>query len=108
MDKVENYSSGNIGVPIPTFGPMDIPINVNDVSKAPDVNVRVRLNHTFDFDVVQTLSAPCGTTVRLVESCGSSGQNFGAGTNDCSRVPTDGDHNRRGRRLDAHGLRGVE
>jgi subtilisin-like proprotein convertase family protein len=87
---------------------MDIPINVNDVSAVTDVNVMVRLNHTFDFDVVLTLTAPCGTKVRLVESCGGSGQNFGTGTNDCSRVPTDGDHNRRGRRRYAHGLPGVE
>jgi subtilisin-like proprotein convertase family protein len=83
-----SYSSGNLAVPIPTFGSVDIPVNVTDIGSVADVNVRVRLNHTFDFDVVLTLIAPDGTTVRLVENRGGLGQNFGTGTNDCSGVPT--------------------
>jgi subtilisin-like proprotein convertase family protein len=84
-----NYSSGNIAVPIPNTGAVvDIPINVTDVGAVSDVNVRVRLNHTFDFDVVLMLVAPDGTTVSLTENEGLDGDNFGTGANDCSGVPT--------------------
>src|SRR5262245_37920552 len=42
------YSSGNIAVPIPDVAAVDIPINVGDLGGVGDINVKVRLNHTFD------------------------------------------------------------
>ena len=82
------YSSGNIAVPIPDVSSVDIPINVTDVGAVADVNVKVRLNHTFDGDLVLTLIAPDGTSVALANNRGGGGDNFGTGANDCSGVPT--------------------
>src|SRR5262249_55403659 len=83
-----SYSSGNIAAPIPDVSSVDIPINVSDVGAVADVNARVRLNHTFDGDLVLTLIAPDGTSVALANNRGGAGQNFGTGANDCSGVPT--------------------
>jgi subtilisin-like proprotein convertase family protein len=83
-----SYSSGNIAAPIPDVSSVDIPINVTDVGAVADVNVRVRLNHTFDGDLVLTLIAPDGTSVALASNRGGAGQNYGTGANDCSGVPT--------------------
>jgi extracellular elastinolytic metalloproteinase len=83
-----SYSSGNIAAPIPDVNSVDVPINVTDVGAVADVNVRVRLNHTFDGDLVLTLIAPDGTSVALAGNRGGAGQNFGTGANDCSGVPT--------------------
>lgn len=83
-----SYSSGNIAAPIPDVSSVEIPINVSDVGAVADVNVRVRLNHTFDGDLVLRLMAPDGTSVALANNRGGAGQNFGTGANDCSGVPT--------------------
>jgi len=83
-----SYSSGNIAVPIPDQTTVDIPINVSDVGAVADINVRTRLDHTFDGDLTMTLIGPDGTSVPLVFLRGGSGANFGTGTNDCSGVPT--------------------
>lgn len=82
------YSSGNIAVPIPDSGFVDIPINVADNGLVDDVNVRVRLNHTFDGDVVIDLVHPDGTVINLANNRGGSGDNFGTGANDCSGTAT--------------------
>ena len=78
------YSSGNIAAPIPDLGTVEIPVEVPDLGVVSDVNVRVRLNHTFDADVDMFLVAPDGTTVELSTDNGGSGDNYGAGPNDCS------------------------
>jgi subtilisin-like proprotein convertase family protein len=83
-----SYSSGNIAAPIPDVNSVDVPINVTDVGAVADVNVRVRLNHTFDGDLALTLIAPDGTSVALANNRGGAGQNYGTGANDCSGVPT--------------------
>ncbi|MFM9904214.1 MAG: carboxypeptidase regulatory-like domain-containing protein [Pyrinomonadaceae bacterium] len=87
---VNNYSSGNIAIPIPDNLPagVDIPITVADVMTLTDVNVSFRANHTFDGDLQFKLVHPDGTIVPLVTNRGSSGVNFGTGANDCSGVPT--------------------
>lgn len=85
---VSTYSSGNTAVAIPDQGSVDIPITVADSGSVSDVNVSVRLNHTYDRDVTMTLIAPDNTNVPLVLNRGSSGANFGSGTNDCSGTPT--------------------
>src|SRR5262245_61243301 len=83
-----SYSSGNIAAPIPDVSSVDVPINVTDVGAVSDINVRVRLNHTFDGDLVLRLIAPDGTSVALANNRGGGGDNFGTGANDCSGVPT--------------------
>ena len=83
-----SYSSGNIAAPIPDVSSVDIPINVTDVGAVADVNVKVRLNHTFDGDLVLRLIAPDGTSVALANNRGGGGDNFGTGANDCSGVST--------------------
>ena len=60
------YGTGDVAVAIPDAGSVTIPITVppgGDVIS--DVNVRVRLNHTFDGDVVMALVHPDGTTRRM-------------------------------------------
>ena len=85
-----SYSSGNTAVAIPDNDPtgVDIPITISDTGAITDVNVSVRLNHTFDGDLAMTLIAPDNTSIPLVTNRGSSGQNFGSGTNDCSGTST--------------------
>jgi extracellular elastinolytic metalloproteinase len=83
-----SYGSGNIAVPIPDVNTVDIPVNVTDVGAVADINVKLRLNHTFDGDLVMTLIGPDGTSVRLATNRGGGGDNFGTGANDCSGVPT--------------------
>src|SRR6266536_2369497 len=82
------YSSGNIAVPINDNSTVDIPVNVPDNGSVQDVNVKVRLNRSFDGDLVISLIAPDGTAVPLSNNRGGSGDNFGTGTNDCSGTPT--------------------
>ena len=87
---VNNYSTGNIAVPIPDSPApaINIPLTVADVMTLIDVNVSFRINHTFDGDLRISLVHPDGTVVPLVTNRGSSGQNFGTGANDCSGTPT--------------------
>jgi subtilisin-like proprotein convertase family protein len=87
---VNNYSTGNIAVPIPDnpAPAINIPITVADVMTLSDVNVSFRLNHTFDGDLRISLVHPDGTVIPLVTNRGSSGANFGTGTLDCAGVPT--------------------
>jgi subtilisin-like proprotein convertase family protein len=64
---------------------------VNAGGAVSDVNVRVRLNHTFDEDLVIQLIAPDNTTVTLSQNRDTAiggGDNYGTGANDCSGTPT--------------------
>ncbi len=85
-----NYSSGNVAVPVPDNLPagVDIPITVTDVMTLSDVNVSIRVNHTFDGDLNISLIHPDNTSVPLSLRRGSGGDNFGTGANDCSGVGT--------------------
>ncbi len=76
--------SGNIAAPIPDVSTVDIPINVPETGPVGDINVKVRLNHTFTGDLVISLIAPDGTTVALSSNRGGGGVNYGSGANDCS------------------------
>jgi subtilisin-like proprotein convertase family protein len=84
------YSTGNIAVAVPDNNAtgVDIPITVADVMTLSDVNVTVRLNHTFVGDLKIDLVHPDNTVVNLVNRRGGSGINFGSGPNDCSGTPT--------------------
>jgi hypothetical protein len=46
-----------------------------------DVNVNLRLTHTFDGDLILTLIAPDGTRVLLANQRGGSGENYGVDPN---------------------------
>ncbi|HEX7997611.1 MAG TPA: M36 family metallopeptidase [Pyrinomonadaceae bacterium] len=80
--------SGNISVPIPDVATAEVPINITDAGAIADVNVRLRLNHTFDGDLLISLIHPDGTSITLSDNRGSSGDNFGSGNNDCSGTHT--------------------
>ena len=85
------YSTGNIATPIPDVSSVDIPIVVAQNGAASDVNVRVRLNHTFDRDLALTLIAPDNTQVVLSanrDNAAGGGDNYGTGANNCSGTPT--------------------
>ena len=82
------HSSGNIAVPITDLSTVDIPITVSDTGAVGDVNVSVRLNHTFTGDLQLRLIAPDGTIVNLANNRGGAGDNYGTGANDCSGVST--------------------
>ncbi|MGH6630237.1 MAG: carboxypeptidase regulatory-like domain-containing protein, partial [Burkholderiales bacterium] len=62
------YSTGNIAVPIPDVNTVDIPITIAATGAVADVNVRVRLNHTFDADLTLSLVAPDNTVVTLSQN----------------------------------------
>lgn len=81
-------SSGNLAVPIADNSTVDIPITVTDSGPVGDVNVHVRLNHTFTGDLQLRLIAPDGTIVNLSNNRGGTGDNMGTGANDCSGVST--------------------
>jgi subtilisin-like proprotein convertase family protein len=88
ISQTSTASSGNVNAPIPDLGVVEVPINVPDVGAVTDLNVRVRLNHTFTGDLVISLISPDGTQVTLSNRRGAGGDNFGTGANDCSGTPT--------------------
>lgn len=51
-----------------------------------DINVQVRLNHTYDRDLTLTLIHPDGSEVILATRRGSSGDNYGAGSGSCETM----------------------
>jgi subtilisin-like proprotein convertase family protein len=85
---LSTYSSGNIATPLPDNTTVDVPIVISDLGGVADINVKVRMDHTFDGDVQISLVAPDNTIVPLVTNRGSGGDNFGSGSNDCSGTPT--------------------
>lgn len=86
------YSSGNISVPIPASGTSGSmtpqTINVSDTGTVTDVNVRVRLDHTWDADLNISLRGPNNVTIDLSSGNGGSADNYGSGANDCSGTKT--------------------
>lgn len=86
-----SYTTGNISTPIPDDSFVEVPIVVSQTGGVGDINVKVRLNHTFDRDLILELIAPDGTTVTLAanrDTAIGGGDNYGAGANDCSGTPT--------------------
>jgi len=75
-----------------TFDSTNVPKSILDVAtiystniiattgSIDDVNVTVRLDHTYDADLVVALQHPDGTEVVLAANRGSSGDDFGSGT----------------------------
>ena len=85
---LSSYSSGGVTVAIPDNTTVEVPVSIADVGAVSDVKVRVRLNHTYDADLVLLLVHPDGTEITLAHSRGSSGHNFGSGASDCSGTST--------------------
>ncbi|HEX9670782.1 MAG TPA: proprotein convertase P-domain-containing protein [Thermoanaerobaculia bacterium] len=88
ISQTSTVSSGDISVPLPDLGVAESTISVPDAGAVTDVNVSVRLNHTFDGDLIISLIAPNGTEVRLSNRRGGGGDNFGTGANSCAGTPT--------------------
>ncbi|MFL6208009.1 MAG: proprotein convertase P-domain-containing protein [Pyrinomonadaceae bacterium] len=86
-----SVSTGNIATAIPDVSSVDVPIVVSQTGAVADLNVKVRLNHTFDGDVTIALVAPDNTIVTLSDrraNANDGGDNYGTGNNDCSGTPT--------------------
>jgi subtilisin family serine protease/subtilisin-like proprotein convertase family protein len=73
---VFTYSPGSMPVAIPDLATVNIPIVVGDNIRITDLNVRFNMTHTYDSDLRISLVAPDGTTRRLVNRRGGSGDNF--------------------------------
>ena len=72
-----------------TVSATEVPSDILDLSKAlhelevtgiqgavTDLDIRIRLTHTYDFDLALTLISPSGRRVLLVDNTGGSGDNF--------------------------------
>ncbi len=79
-----NYSYTGSTQFIGSLSTIEVPITVTDPGIIGDVNVRLRLDHTFDGDLDIFLVGPDGTTVELSTDNGESNDNFGSGPNNCS------------------------
>jgi len=63
--------------PIPDVATTTSTVNVGSFSGSIfDIDVRINLNHTWDSDLVMTLTSPGGKTVTLAQNNGGSGDNF--------------------------------
>ena len=85
---VQVFSTGNIAVPIPDLGTVEVPLDITAEGTAVRVFPFVRLNHTFDSDLVLSLVAPSGRVVQLSNRNGGNGDNYGSGPNDCTGTKT--------------------
>jgi subtilisin-like proprotein convertase family protein len=74
--------------PIADLATINIPVNVADAGLVTDVNVGVRLNHTFDGDLQLNILDPAGRNVLLADNRGGAGDNYGTGANDCTGALT--------------------
>ncbi len=77
-------STGTLTTAITDNATVQVPIQVTTTGALSDLNVKVRLNHTFDGDLQMSITSPGGITVPLASSRGGSGDNFGSGANDCT------------------------
>lgn len=83
------HSSGDLSVPIPEEGMVEVTLPVNQDGLVSDVDFRVRLNHTFDRDVELYLIHPDGSKIELLADNGGGGDNYGAGAQSCSGTFTE-------------------
>lgn len=83
-----NLSTGSISTLIPDLDTLEIPLVVSGSGLVTDVDVKIRLDHTFDDDLGIYLVHPDGTTVELSSQNGGGNDNYGSGANDCSGTPT--------------------
>jgi subtilisin-like proprotein convertase family protein len=92
--KTRTHSSGPINAPIPEPSyPLGVPgstvgtaadtIRVNTRGKIKDVDVALRISHTYDADLEVWLMSPAGAIVKLVLRRGADGDNFGQDSLGC-------------------------
>jgi hypothetical protein len=85
------YDTGDIAVPIPDLGTVDVPIDVSDDGTIQSLDVEVRLDHPLDSDLELSIVHPDGTVVDLADNPGLSGldhiANFGTGPDSCAGTP---------------------
>jgi subtilisin-like proprotein convertase family protein len=81
-------SSGDLTVAIPNSGVLNQPLTIAHTGSVVDVDVRVRIDHTFDQDLSMWLIGPDGTAVPLALSTGDQDDNFGNGPSSCAGTPT--------------------
>jgi subtilisin-like proprotein convertase family protein len=77
------YTTGGISTEIPDVTTVNIPLAVSDREPITNVKVRLRLDHTYDSDLVIDLIHPDGTMVNLASYEGS-GENYGSGATNCT------------------------
>jgi subtilisin-like proprotein convertase family protein len=88
LGATRTYSSGRLRQAVPDAGTLESGIDVRDSGAVSHLAVFLRLDHERDSDLVLSLVAPDGTSVRLSSRHGVSGRNFGSGSRDCSGQPT--------------------
>jgi subtilisin-like proprotein convertase family protein len=81
-------TSGDLTTPLPDVATTNSTIVVTTAGVISDLNVRVRLDHTFDGDLNLSLIGPDGTVVPLSSRRGGGDDNFGAGATSCAGTPT--------------------
>jgi subtilisin-like proprotein convertase family protein len=82
------YSSGNLALAIPITGEVSSPISIPVFGAIVDLDLKVRINHTFDADLDISLRAPDGTTFQAFDAVGDTEDNFGSGASNCNGTPT--------------------
>jgi subtilisin-like proprotein convertase family protein len=96
--KARSYSSGPINAPIPD-GSFPLPggggvgtavdeLRAKKKGKIRDVNVSVRVTHSYDRDLELWLMSPNRTIVKLALRRGGVGDNYGQGPPDCTGTHT--------------------
>jgi subtilisin-like proprotein convertase family protein len=96
--KTRSYSSGPINTPIPD-GSFPLPggggvgtavhdLRVKKKGKVKDVNVSIRISHSYDRDLELWLMSPARTIVKLALRRGGVGDDYGSGPGDCTGMHT--------------------
>jgi len=96
--KTGSYSSGPINAPIPDgsfplLGGGGVGTAIHDLrakrkGKVKDVNVSVRITHSYDRDLELWLMSPARTIVKLALRRGGTGDDYGSGAPDCTGAQT--------------------
>ncbi|EAQ80099.1 S8 family serine peptidase [Blastopirellula marina] len=63
-------------IPLPTYGSIDIPLQISDDLKVADADIWLDIDHTWDSDLTVVLIAPNGTQIKLFSAIGGSGDGF--------------------------------
>ncbi|MGD0651032.1 MAG: Ig-like domain-containing protein [Verrucomicrobiia bacterium] len=82
------FDSSNVPKTIPDVTTIYSTNSIATTGVIDDVNVTVRLNHTYDGDLTIAIQHPDSTEVVLAEGRGGSGDNFGTGTCGAGEVRT--------------------
>ncbi len=75
---------GESALPIVDHTVLTVPIDITSTTPITSLTVGLRLNHTWDADLLLELVSPSGETIQLANHVGQSGDNFGSGAESCS------------------------